>query len=318
MNSNKVLNVLTQLSLVDEESSTILNESGTPTSVPAEGGKQVNPDESNVDEDDDKTPNETAKLNENAQLQSVTVEDDTVICYCKDCAQYFIEDDIYEESVCPLCGSDNTELQGAVIPDGITLEEGLHYDSESDEAYVLNESMKKVVIDGKVQSVQVKKKKHVKLSAKQKAALRKAGKKSHTSKANKSRAKSKKIRVTRGLSESVADYDSLNESLVVLPTDLVLNESLGVAQVSSTPEELEGIAKDLGFEYAEDCYIKEVGDSVLVLEEAEGDIEGVIIYGIDVTGNTVDEDTLATLLDQAGIDTEDADTEPGDCSEGDN
>lgn len=315
INSNVILNVLNQLSQVDEVESTIMNESATPGTLNEskkcnEGNDPCNmsTDDDNKDDDKkDKDEKNDDKINENAQLESITMEDDTSTYYCKDCDQYFLGMDVIDEEViCPLCGSDNVDYQGEVVPEGVTLEEGMMID-DSGECYTLNESMKKIVVDGKVQTVSVKRKKKVRLSSDQKAALKKARKKAKTGSAKKARAKSMKIRVKRGLTESEVLKESVTE--VVLPNQLVLNESLGLALVSENPDELEGVAKDLGFDYADDCYVKEVGDSVLVMENAEGEVDGVVIYGVDVTGNTVDEETLGTLLDQAGIDVEDADAE---------
>lgn len=98
-------------------------------------------------------------------------EGEMVIITCADCGTVLSSLDEAEEG-CPACGSDN-----------------------------LDEKTVKVVREGKVTKKNVTTKKH-RLTAAQKAALAKARKKAHTPSAEKSRAKSNRVRSKKGMNES--------------------------------------------------------------------------------------------------------------------
>ena len=102
---------------------------------------------------------------------------------------------------------------------------------------------------------------------------------------------------------TLADAAKKNESVNV-PSELTLNEALGLAIVSDAANELESIATELGFEESENGYVKEVQGKLLVLDASEGDVEGVVIFAIDETGETLPEEELAALLQEAGIEFE--------------
>jgi hypothetical protein len=173
-----------------------------------------------------------------------------------------------------------------------------------------NEATEKVVRGGKLVKVKVRTKKK-KLSADQKHALAKARKKAHTDGAEKARNKSMKIRAKK-IGESV-------EEVVVVTESASSDSKLGIQLISEDYDIIDTIAESLGFKYSKlnKLYIKRIGECKLILDEAEGDVQGTVIYAKDRSGSYLSESILQDLLEEAEFDFEDiiAEGTESDCED---
>ena len=163
---------------------------------------------------------------------------------------------------------------------------------DANESLDMNEASKKVVRGGKLVTVKVKKGKKKKLTAKQKAALMKARKKSHTGSADKARAKSMKVRSKR-MKESIESLfnesvEPMDEGVAILITsDDLMNESVDV----------KGLSTELGFDKdLEGMPARVINESVLVLDESLESYEDVVVYGFDKEGERLTESQLLESL----------------------
>lgn len=178
----------------------------------------------------------------------------------------------------------------------------------------VNESTKKIVRGGKLVKVKVKTKK-TRLSSKQKKALAKARKKAHTSNAKKARAKSMKIRRTRlkeSVNESLIVVNSPKSRVVRINTELSDMDKPGILTIDEDAYNLDAIADELGFMPVGDHYELELDDSTLVLDTAEGDMFGVVLYAIDEDDIIFSQYDLEDILDESGLELDDFEDEDED------
>lgn len=222
------------------------------------------------------------------------------IYQCKACGAF------HQLAECPVCGVHRSEFFGEVID---CAEAEGQDECECEEIFVTmgnalgkvvmtNEAMDKVVRGGKLVKVKVRTVKK-KLSPDQKLALAKAQKKSHTASANKARNKSMQVRAKK-IGENVEQ--------VVVTESAQSDVKLGVHLISENYGIIDKLAESLGFKFSKlnKSFIRRIGECKLVLDEAEGDMEGTVIYAKDRSGSYLSESVLCDLLEEAELNIDEA------------